>query len=79
LPSAAYAEEEYSPIVYGRGPYFVAALAEEMGQEVFDEFLRDYYQAHKWGIGTGDSFRQLAEGHCGCDLSDLFEAWVYEK
>jgi hypothetical protein len=79
LPSGAYAEGEYSPIVYGRGPYFVAALAERMGQEAFDEFVRDYYQAHKWGIGTGDSFRQLAEGHCECDLSELFEAWVYEK
>jgi len=79
LPSGAYTEDEYSPIVYGRGPYFMVALAEEMGQEVFDEFLRDYYQSFKWGIGTGDAFRQLAERHCVCDLSDLFEAWVYEK
>lgn len=78
-PSAAYTQDEYSPIVYGRGPYFLAALAEEMGQEVFDEFLRDYYQSFKWGIGTGDAFRQLAERHCECDLSDVFETWVYEK
>jgi aminopeptidase N len=77
LPSRAYAEEEYSPIVYGRGPYFIAALAEEMGHEAWDEFLRDYYRSYKWGIGTGDAFRQLAERHCECDLSDLFEAWVY--
>jgi aminopeptidase N len=79
LPSAAYTEDEYSSIVYGRGPYFLVALAEEMGQETFDEFVRDYYQTHEWGISTGDSFRQLAERHCGCDLSDIFEAWVYEK
>ncbi len=79
LPSGAYTEDEYSPIVYGRGPYFMVALAEEMGQEAFDEFLRDYYQSYKWGIGTGDAFRQLAERHCECDLSDLFKAWVYEK
>lgn len=79
LPAGAYSEEEYGPIVYGRGPYFVMALAEAMGQETFDEFLRDYYQSHKWGIGTGEAFRQLAEEHCGCDLSDLFEAWVYEN
>jgi hypothetical protein len=79
LPSAAYARDEYGPIVYGRGPLFVAALAEEMGQEAFDEFLRDYYQSHKWGIGTSDAFRQLAEHHCQCDLTALFEEWVYEK
>ena len=79
LPSAAYARAEYSTIIYGRGPLFIAALAEEMGQKPFDEFLRDYYQTHKWGIGTSDTFRQLAEQHCQCDLAALFEEWVYEK
>jgi hypothetical protein len=79
LPSAAYERADYSPIIYGRGPLFIAALATAMGQEVFDQFLRDYYQSHKWGIGTGEAFRQLAEQHCQCDLTALFEEWVYEK
>ena len=79
LPVAAYADKEYGAIVYGRGPLFVAALAEEMGQKPFDEFLRDYYESHKWGIGTSNAFRQLAEQHCQCDLTVLFEEWVYEK
>jgi hypothetical protein len=78
-PAAAYAGKEYSAIVYGRGPYFIEALAEKMGQETFNAFMRDYYESHKWGIGTGDSFRQLAERHCNCDLTELFEAWVYDK
>jgi hypothetical protein len=77
LSTGEYAESEYSPAVYGRGPLFVAALAEEMGQDTFDEFLRDYYDSHKWGVGTGDAFRQLAEQHCRCDLTALFEEWVY--
>jgi hypothetical protein len=77
LPAEAYDGNQYGAIVYGRGPLFVAALAEEMGQETFDAFLRDYYGSHQWGIGTGAAFRQLAEGHCQCDLSDLFEEWVY--
>jgi hypothetical protein len=90
LPARVYVGEEYEEIVYCRGPIFVMTLAEEMGhssiggnapagQETFDEFLRDYYQTHKWGIGTSDSFRQLAEQHCQCDLTDLFEEWVYYK
>ncbi len=79
MSTGAYADNEYSAIVYGRGPLFVAALAKEMGQQPFDEFLRDYYQTHKWGIGTGDAFRHLAEQHCQCDLTALFEEWVYEK
>jgi aminopeptidase N len=79
LPAGAYEDGEYGAIVYGRGPLFIEALAESMGQETFDEFLRDYYQSHKWGIGTGDAFKQLAEDHCGCDLTPLFEQWVYPK
>jgi len=79
MPVGAYTGKEYGPIVYGRGPLFVAALAEEMGQETLDEFLRDYYQSHKWGIGTSEAFKQLAEQHCQCDLTALFEEWVYEK
>ncbi len=77
LPSADYAEGQYGAIVYGRGPIFINALAEKMGQETFNDFYRDYYQSHLWSIGSGDAFRQLAEKHCQCDLSALFEAWVY--
>jgi len=73
-----YEGAEYGAIVYGRGPIFVQALEQEMGQPAFDEFLRDYYDAHKWGIGTPEAFRQMAEDHCGCDLGPLFEEWVYE-
>jgi aminopeptidase N len=79
MSTGDYVDEEYGAIVYGRGPLFVMTLAEEMGQEEFDKFLRDYYKSHKWGIGTSDAFKQLAEGHCQCDLTALFEEWVYEK
>jgi len=77
LPTGAYEDSEYGAIVYGRGPIFVAMLAEEMGEEAFNAFLRDYYQSHRWGIGTGEAFRQLAEAHCDCNLGVLFEDWVY--
>jgi hypothetical protein len=78
LPSGDYVDGlQYGAIVYGRGPIFMDALAREMGQATFDAFLRDYYQSNKWGIGTGESFRALAEEHCQSDLTSLFEAWVY--
>jgi aminopeptidase N len=80
LPSGDYSSgTEYGAIVYGRGPIFMDTLARDMGQETFDQFLRDYYQSHKWGIGTAESFEELAEEHCQCDLSSLFEGWVYER
>jgi len=79
MPAGSYVDREYGAIVYGRGPLFVTALAKKLGQETFDEFLRDYYESRKWGIGTSDAFKQLAERHCQCDLTALFEEWVYEK
>jgi aminopeptidase N len=54
-------------------------LAEELGQETFDEFLRDYYDTYKWEISTSESFKELAERHCQCDLTALFEEWVFEE
>ena len=75
-PASSYQGKEYSAIVYGRGPLFIDALAQKLGQATFDQFLRDYYQSHQWGIGTTASFKQLAEKHCLCDLTPLFDEWV---
>ena len=79
MPAGDYEGKEYGAIVYGRGPIFIQTLAEEMGQETFDTFLRDYYETYKWGIGTGPAFWALAEQHCQCDLTKLFMDWVYDE
>ncbi len=76
LPAAEYSGREYGAIVYGRGPLFVEALVHEMGQ-TWHAFVRDYYQTFKWDIATTEGFKQLAEEHCECDLTPLFEEWVY--
>jgi len=78
-PVSAYTASEYSAIVYGRGPLFVEALAEEMGDQVLESFLRAYYEEFKWGIGTTAGFRALAQEQCQCDLTPLFTEWVYAK
>ncbi|HEY69231.1 MAG TPA: M1 family metallopeptidase [Anaerolineae bacterium] len=77
MPVADYEGGEYSAIVYGRGPIFVKALQAEMGEQIFADFLCDYVETYAWALATTEDFRQLAEAHCGCDLSALFEAWVY--
>jgi len=78
MPAGNYTGSEYGAIVYGRGPLFFDALEAEMGEQVFDAFLRDYYQQNKWGIATGQELKTLAEEHCGCDLTPLFDEWVGE-
>ncbi|MDX1522915.1 MAG: M1 family metallopeptidase, partial [Anaerolineae bacterium] len=77
LPVSDYTAEEYGAIVYGRGPLFIEALAAEMGQDVFDDFILDYSLTYRWQIATAQDFQTLAEQYCECDLTPLFEEWVY--
>jgi aminopeptidase N len=76
LPVGDYTSKEYGAIVYGRGPLFLEALADVMGQDVFEGFLHDYYQTHAWGVATALGFQEQAEEWCGCDLDALFDEWV---
>jgi hypothetical protein len=78
-PAAEYLGPEYSAIVYGRGPIFLQELADTMGQEIFDAFLLDYALTYQWQVSTTADFKALAEEHCQCDLTPLFEEWVYVK
>ncbi|MBI5953707.1 MAG: M1 family metallopeptidase [Chloroflexi bacterium] len=77
LPVRDYSDEEYSAIVYGRGGLFFEALRDEMGSEVFNEFMKDYTQSNAWDIATPEKLKADAEEHCGCDLTDLFKKWIY--
>ncbi|MCH7588257.1 MAG: M1 family metallopeptidase [Chloroflexi bacterium] len=78
MPAGRYSGLGYGAIIYGRGPLFIEALAERMGQDVFDKFLRDYYVAFKWGRSTSAAFHAFAEESCACPLDGLFAEWVYE-
>ena len=75
LPAADYESPAYGAIVYGRGPLFVEALAEEMGDELFWEFLRAFTEQHTWEISQPETFITMAEDACACDLTNLWETW----
>jgi aminopeptidase N len=75
-PVGAYESNEYGAIVYGRGPLFVHALSQRMGEEAFSRFLKDYCRSFEWAIVGSSDFEQAAEGACGCELDELFDQWV---
>jgi aminopeptidase N len=79
LQVAAYDDQEYSAIVYGRGPLFFVALRQEMGDQAFDAFLKVYTEKLSWKIATPEILQSLAEEHCSCDLDPLFNEWVYPQ
>ncbi len=76
-PVSAYTNNSYGAIIYGRGPLFFQALRQQIGQSTFDSLMHDYATSFAWEIATTDSFKNLAEQHCNCDLSPLFTEWVY--
>ena len=76
MPADEYQGAEYGSIVYGRGPIFIEALSEAMGQESFERFLLVYVKQHAWGTASTESFMALAEAECACELSTLFDEWV---
>ena len=76
MPVADYNSYDYGAIVYGKGPFFFDALRDRMGQAAFDELMRDYVTTYSWQVATADNFRSLAEQHCNCDLTALFEEWI---
>jgi hypothetical protein len=76
LPVSAYTNPEYSAIIYGRGPLFFEALQQKLGQANMDAFLADYSATFQWQIATTAGLKQVAEKHCGCDLTPLFDQWV---
>ena len=77
LPVSAYASSDYGAVVYGCGPFFFDALRDRMGQDAFNQMMQNYVAAYAWEIATADGFKAIAEQHCNCDLTPLFDEWVY--
>jgi hypothetical protein len=77
LPVSEYSGVEYSGIVYGRGALFFMELESVMGTDAFNAFMKSYVENNAWGISTTEILKAEAESSCGCDLTELFEEWVY--
>ncbi len=75
LPVRAYSPVEYGAIVYGRGPLFLAALSQRLGEEAFDRLLAEYVRRWSWRIAAAGDFLALAEELCRCPLADLVRSW----
>jgi hypothetical protein len=77
LPVRDYTDMEYNGIVYGRGGLFFEALREKMGVKNFDAFMKDYVKINSWDIATPEKLKAEAEQNCSCDLTPIFEKWIY--
>jgi aminopeptidase N len=65
--------------VYWRGALTLHALRQRVGDEVFFEMIRTYFQRFKDSNATVEDFIALANEVSGEDLTDLFDVWLYQK
>lgn len=79
LPVAAYTDENYSPLVYGKGPLFLEALRQRVGDETFFDILRHYLNTFRYRVATGEDFLAVVDQVSGEDLSDLYQEWLWEE
>jgi len=68
-------EEAYNVIVYVKGALFFQALREKVGDQAFFDALRQYYQAHRYGIAQPSDLLSVFQTASGQDLHDLYQKW----
>ena len=68
--------EQYGTIVYLKGALFFDALREEVGDEVYFEIMRRYYEEYKYDIATPNDLMRIAEEVSGKDLDELYRRWI---
>lgn len=66
----------YYRTVYGKGPVFLRALREQLGDAAFFSGLQRYYQSQRYRVGSTRALREAWEAASGQDLRVLFEQWV---
>ncbi len=77
-PTKIEVEQLYGTATFWRGALTLDALRAEVGDEVFFDILRTFYQQYAYSVATTEDFIALAESVSGQDLEALFNAWLYE-
>ena len=79
LPAPAHPEADslFSPSVYLRGALVLHALRMEVGDDVFFNILKTYYETYANSNAYTKDFIAIAESVSGQDLDALFDGWLH--
>lgn len=75
-PVFAFTPQDYGFVVYGKGAVFFYELRQKVGDAVFLDILRTYYQDRKYKLATPEDFLRIAEGVSGQELDDFYAQWI---
>lgn len=76
LPVSAYDEEAYGAFVYAKGPLFLHAVREFVGDQQFFRALQNYYQQFRYANAKPQDLINAFNQASGKDIMPLFEKWV---
>jgi leukotriene A-4 hydrolase/aminopeptidase len=71
-------DDGMSAIAYEKGAYFLLSLEAQVGREIFDEFLKNYFDSHQFGTITTAEFlhyldKNLLKPH---NINHNIDEWV---
>ncbi len=78
-PGVPDSSDLFNESVYLRGGWTLHALRLEVGDEVFFEIVRTYYERFQYANASTEDFIALAEEISEADLSDFFQMWLYDE
>lgn len=76
LPADAYPPNLYFDVVYDKGALYFHELRKRVGDDLFFETLRTYYDRHRYRVATAESFLDTVEDVTGDRHRDLYESWI---
>lgn len=76
-PGDPAVEHLFGSSVYVRGAWTLHALRLRVGDDVFFDILRTYYESFAYGNASTSDFIAVAEDVSAQELDDFFEAWLY--
>src|SRR4051794_24403918 len=69
----------FNGTVYDRGGMTVEALREKIGDLAFFQLIKDWATQNRYGSVTTPQFIALAEKWAGRDLTEFFDAWIFQE
>ncbi|ANM28872.1 hypothetical protein ABI59_03525 [Acidobacteria bacterium Mor1] len=64
-------------LLYNKGPYVLYALHQEIGDDKFAAFMRNYQKGMEWQFGNTPSMVGLLKALTGKDYQPFFDKYVY--
>lgn len=70
-------EDLLNPNSYQKGGWILHMLRNQIGDSLFKNAIRNYYELYKFGNASTDNLKDVFETTTGASLTEFFDQWVY--